>query len=57
MKILLDTHAFLWAVSGSNRFSNNAKTAYMDSVNELFFSAVSYWEIGIKISIGKLEQG
>ena len=55
MKILLDTHAFLWALSGNNKLSGNAKTAYIDSVNELFFSAVSYWEIGIKISIGKLE--
>jgi len=55
MKILLDTHAFLWAISENIRFSKNAKKAYLDSKNELFFSAVSYWEIGIKISIGKLE--
>ena len=55
MKILLDTHAFLWAISENFKFSKNAKQAYLDSENELFFSAVSYWEIGIKISIGKLE--
>ncbi len=55
MKILLDTHAFLWALSGSNRLSKKAKEAYLDNGNKLFFSAVSYWEIGIKISIGKLE--
>ena len=55
MKILLDTHAFLWALSGSNRLSKKAKEAYLDNENKLFFSAVSYWEIGIKISIGKLE--
>ena len=55
MKILLDTHAFLWAISGSNKLSRQAERLYMDSDNELFFSAVSYWEIGIKISIGKLE--
>ena len=55
MKILLDTHAFLWAISENIRFSKNAKKAYLDSKNELFFSAVNYWEIGIKISIGKLE--
>ncbi len=55
MKILLDTHAFLWAMSGSNRLSKKAKEAYLDNANKLFFSAVSYWEIGIKISIGKLE--
>jgi len=55
MKILLDTHASLWAISENIKFSKNAKQAYLDSENELFFSAVSYWEIGIKISIGKLE--
>jgi len=55
MKILLDTHAFLWAISENIKFGKNAKQAYLDSGNELFFSAVSYWEMGIKISIGKLE--
>ncbi len=55
MKILLDAHAFLWVISENIKLSKNAKQAYLDSENELFFSAVSYWEIGIKISIGKLE--
>ena len=55
MKILLDTHALLWAISGNIKLSDKARSAYLDSNNELFFSAISYWEIGIKISIGKLE--
>lgn len=55
MKILLDTHAFLWAISGNDRFSKKAGEAYLNNENKLFFSAISYWEIGIKISIGKLE--
>jgi PIN domain nuclease of toxin-antitoxin system len=55
MKILLDTHAFLWAISGNSKLSDKARSAYLDSNNELFFSTISYWEIGIKISIGKLE--
>ena len=46
MKILLDTHAFLWAVSGNTKLSKNAKSAYINSANELFFSTISYWEIG-----------
>jgi PIN domain nuclease of toxin-antitoxin system len=36
MKILLDTHAFLWAISGNNKLSENAKSVYIDSGNELF---------------------
>ena len=55
MKILLDTHALLWAISGSTKLSKKAESSYLDSQNELFFSAISYWEIGIKISVGKLE--
>ncbi len=55
MRILLDTHAFLWAIGDDSKLSDAAKSAYLDSENELFFSAVSYWEIGIKLSIGKLE--
>ena len=54
MKILLDTHAFLWAIGDDPRLSANAEDIYMDSGNELFFSTISYWEISIKISIGKL---
>ncbi len=54
MKILLDTHAFLWAISDDPRLSANAEDIYMDSGNELYFSTISYWEISIKISIGKL---
>ncbi|MCK5202169.1 MAG: type II toxin-antitoxin system VapC family toxin [Spirochaetales bacterium] len=54
MKILLDTHTFLWAISDDPRLSANAEDIYMDSGNELFFSTISYWEISIKISIGKL---
>ncbi len=53
MKILLDTHAFLWGVAGLP-LGREATQAFLDTRNELFFSAASYWEIGVKISIGKL---
>ncbi len=53
MKILLDTHAFLWLIRGEN-LSQNAQDVFLDIDNELYFSAVSYWEICIKYSLGKL---
>jgi PIN domain nuclease of toxin-antitoxin system len=54
MKILFDTHTFLWFIQGDGRMSGNALQAIQDTGNELFFSAASYWEMCIKISIGKL---
>ncbi len=54
MKILLDTHAFLWLISGDDRLSETAKKTFLDPDNILFFSAASLWEICIKMSLGKL---
>lgn len=54
MKLLLDTHALLWAVQGDDRLSARARRAIEDGRNELRFSAVSIWEIATKISIGTL---
>ncbi len=53
MKLLLDTHTFLWAVDRQG-LSPAATQAFLDTDNELFLSAVSYWEICIKLSLGKL---
>ena len=55
MKILLDTHIFLWLITDNDRLSDKSKQAFINSDNELFFSIASYWEICIKISIGKLK--
>lgn len=55
MNILLDTHALLWMVSSSRKLSPNARRLLADDTNALFFSIAGYWEIGIKISLGKLE--
>ncbi len=54
MNVLLDTHAFLWAITGDERLSETARETFLNSANRLFFSAVSMWEICIKISLGKL---
>jgi PIN domain nuclease of toxin-antitoxin system len=55
MKYLLDTHVFLWILEDDSRLGNTARQAFLNESNELFFSMASYWEICIKISIGKLK--
>jgi PIN domain nuclease of toxin-antitoxin system len=54
MKLLLDTHTFLWAVWEPERLSELAQAKFLDIENELLLSAASYWEICIKHSVGKL---
>jgi PIN domain nuclease of toxin-antitoxin system len=54
VKLLLDTHAFLWLVEGSPNLSQAAQAALTDPLNELFLSVASAWEMAIKISNGKL---
>ena len=55
MRALLDTGAFLWFISGSDRLSINARNYITDLDNELILSVASLWEIAIKSSLGKLE--
>ena len=54
MKLLLDTHVFLWMMAGEN-LSATALELLLDPQNDLFLSAASYWEICIKLSLGKLQ--
>ena len=54
MKLLLDTHAFLWLVSGDARLSATARKHFLNNDNELFLSSVSGFEIAIKHELGKL---
>src|SRR5437764_14095469 len=53
MKLLLDTHTFLWFIDDSPRLSARAK-AWLESDADLLLSVVSLWEISIKVSSGKL---
>lgn len=55
MKLLLDTHTFIWAISQKRKLPANAISAIEDPENEVFISAVTFWEIAIKIRIKKLE--
>ena len=55
MKLLLDTHAALWWLSGDERFGRSAADQLTDETNQVLLSAVVVWEIAIKRSLGKLD--
>lgn len=54
MKVLLDTSTFLWWVTDSDRLSDHARNVIGDGANEIWFSAVSSWEIVIKAGLGRV---
>ena len=54
MRLLLDTRAFLWWLSGSDRLSDPARGAIENEDNELLVSAASAWEITTKYRLGRL---
>jgi hypothetical protein len=53
MKALLDTHTFLWAISGDQRLSQRAAEVFAGP-SDLWLSVASIWEILIKVQIGKM---
>lgn len=55
MRVLLDTHTFLWWGSNNPKLSGPVHDILTDESNEVLFSAVSGWEIAIKASLGKLD--
>jgi PIN domain nuclease of toxin-antitoxin system len=57
VRLLLDTHAFLWFIEGSPNLSSVARGAIENRENQRFLSIASLWEIAIKVSVGKLELG
>ncbi|MCK4515664.1 MAG: type II toxin-antitoxin system VapC family toxin, partial [Spirochaetaceae bacterium] len=54
MKLLVDTHVLLWILQDDPSLSPVARNAYGDPANMLYFSIASYWELCIKLSLGKL---
>lgn len=54
MNLLLDTHAFLWFIAGSENLSASARQLIEDPRNQPYLSAASLWEMAIKLSLGKL---
>lgn len=54
MRLLLDTPAFLWWITGGDHISVRARDAIADSANEVYFSAASGWELAVKASLGRV---
>jgi PIN domain nuclease of toxin-antitoxin system len=54
VRLLLDTHALLWALGEPSRLERSARAAVEDGGNDVWVSAASIWEISIKRALGKL---
>jgi PIN domain nuclease of toxin-antitoxin system len=55
VKLLLDTHAFLWFLAGDPRLERSARRRIENAGNDKFLSIASVWEMAIKVSLHKLE--
>ena len=55
MKLILDTHAFIWWDSAPNKLSPQILTVCQDQANEMILSVASVWEMQIKLQLGKLQ--
>ena len=54
MRILLDTHIFLWFISGDSQLPADVRDAIRDPASEVYLSAISVWEAIVKYHLGKL---
>jgi PIN domain nuclease of toxin-antitoxin system len=52
---LLDTHSFLWAVVAPGNLSAKMRRVIADPSNEIHVSTITFWEISLKFSLGRLE--
>lgn len=48
MKVLLDTHILLWAISGSKKLPKEAREILLDPDNTIYYSSISVWEVALK---------
>jgi PIN domain nuclease of toxin-antitoxin system len=55
VRLLLDTHTFLWWVADAQQISSTARKAIAQPQNDCWVSVASFWELAIKVSLGKLE--
>jgi PIN domain nuclease of toxin-antitoxin system len=53
VRLLLDTHTLFWYIDGSPQLTATAQRLIQDAKNDILISPASYWEIAIKISLGK----
>jgi PIN domain nuclease of toxin-antitoxin system len=54
MKLLLDTHTFLWWITDDPQLSTKARELIGDGHNILYWSAASSWEVSIKYALGRM---
>lgn len=54
MNLLIDTHALIWFITDSDKLPQKTKAIIENKENDCFVSIATYWEIGIKNSIGRL---
>ena len=54
MRLLLDTHAFIWWFAGSSQLSRSVRRTIADEENDVLISAASAWEVATKHRLGKL---
>jgi len=55
MKYLLDTHTLIWSVTEPGKLSKNVRNLLTDPGSGIVVSAISFWEISLKFSLGKLD--
>jgi PIN domain nuclease of toxin-antitoxin system len=55
VRLLLDTHAFLWWVTDDDRMSERGGALIADGANDVYFSTASAWEIVIKAGLGRID--
>ena len=54
MRVLLDTHVLLWALSDDPKLSSKARRL-IENAAEIYVSAATFWEMAIKVGLGKLD--
>jgi PIN domain nuclease of toxin-antitoxin system len=57
MRVLIDTHIFIWYIQNSERLPSSIATYINDGRNDILLSIASVWEMAIKQSTGKLNLG
>jgi PIN domain nuclease of toxin-antitoxin system len=57
MKYLLDTHALIWALTETTKLSKTVKSILIKSDAHIIVSTISFWEMSLKYSLGKLDLG
>jgi PIN domain nuclease of toxin-antitoxin system len=55
MQALIDTHSYIWYISGNDRLSKSALDIIDNEQNDIFISIASIWELSIKVKLGKLK--